>query len=338
MGRSRNIAIAGGLVAAIALVLILVFVVFRDDEPAETSAGLDSAEPSVAAEEAAAPTGTGEAAGEVVLPSFDIVRVNPTGEAVIAGRAEPGAEVTVLDGGEVLGTVVADERGEWVLLPDRPLEDGTRELSLSAVKPGADPVESAEIAVIVVPERGAAGEGEVLAIVVPREEAGASRILQLPGEGADALSGPVEGVVLDVLDYTEEGQVTLSGRSEPGTEIRSYLDDEYIGTAEVDEEGRWELTPEVQVDPGQYTLRLDQVSEEGDVLARIETPYARATPEDFAFADSLVVVQPGNSLWRIARRAYGGGIHYTVIYQANLDQIRDPDLIYPGQIFALPEF
>jgi nucleoid-associated protein YgaU len=337
VGRSRNIAIVGGLIAAVALVLVLVFVVFREDEPAETTAGLDSAEPSVATDQAAAPTGADEAAGGAVLPSFDIVRVNPTGEAVIAGRAEPGAEVTVLDGGEVLGTVTADERGEWVLLPDRPLEDGTRELSLSAVKPGADPVESAEVAVIVVPERGEAGEGEVFAVVVPREEAGASRILQLPGEGADAL-GPVEGVVLDALDYTEEGQVTLSGRSEPGTEVRTYLDDEYIGTAKVDEEGRWELTPEAQVDPGQYTLRLDQVTEEGDVLARIETPYARAAPEDFAFADSLIVVQPGNSLWRIARRAYGGGIHYTVIYQANLDQIRDPDLIYPGQIFALPEF
>ncbi|MEL7488070.1 MAG: LysM peptidoglycan-binding domain-containing protein, partial [Pseudomonadota bacterium] len=49
------------------------------------------------------------------------------------------------------------------------------------------------------------------------------------------------------------------------------------------------------------------------------------------------IVQPGNSLWRIARRAYGSGFQYTVIYEANADQIRDPDLIYPGQIFEVPE-
>lgn len=49
-----------------------------------------------------------------------------------------------------------------------------------------------------------------------------------------------------------------------------------------------------------------------------------------------MIVQPGNSLWRIARRTLGGGIHYSEIYQANRDQIRDPNLIYPGQIFTVP--
>ena len=49
-----------------------------------------------------------------------------------------------------------------------------------------------------------------------------------------------------------------------------------------------------------------------------------------------VVIQPGNNLWRISRVIYGRGIEYTVIYQANRDQIRDPDLIYPGQIFLTP--
>ena len=48
------------------------------------------------------------------------------------------------------------------------------------------------------------------------------------------------------------------------------------------------------------------------------------------------MVQPGNSLWRIARRIYGGGMRYVVIYEANRDQIRDADLIYPGQIFVTP--
>jgi len=64
----------------------------------------------------------------------------------------------------------------------------------------------------------------------------------------------------------------------------------------------------------------------------------RVTPEVLAEAGpASVVVQPGNSLWRIARRLYGSGWQYTVIYAANRDQIRDPDLIYPGQIFDVPE-
>jgi nucleoid-associated protein YgaU len=52
--------------------------------------------------------------------------------------------------------------------------------------------------------------------------------------------------------------------------------------------------------------------------------------------EGRVVVQPGNNLWQISRGTYGRGAAYTVIYQANKGQIRDPDLIYPGQIFMLP--
>jgi nucleoid-associated protein YgaU len=53
-------------------------------------------------------------------------------------------------------------------------------------------------------------------------------------------------------------------------------------------------------------------------------------------AAGQVVIQPGNNLWRISRVIYGRGVQYTVIYEANRDHIRDPDLIYPGQIFATP--
>jgi nucleoid-associated protein YgaU len=44
----------------------------------------------------------------------------------------------------------------------------------------------------------------------------------------------------------------------------------------------------------------------------------------------------GDNLWRISQRTYGRGERYTVIYDANQNQIRDPDRIYPGQIFILP--
>jgi nucleoid-associated protein YgaU len=49
-----------------------------------------------------------------------------------------------------------------------------------------------------------------------------------------------------------------------------------------------------------------------------------------------VKVVRGDSLWRISRTIYGHGIRYTVIYAANQDQIRDPDLIYPDQVFVIP--
>ncbi len=73
------------------------------------------------------------------------------------------------------------------------------------------------------------------------------------------------------------------------------------------------------------------------MIARAQTPFA-SQPQVKGFDDErLVVVQPGGNLWTIARRTYGAGIQYTTIYKANRDQIADPDLIYPGQVFVLPD-
>jgi nucleoid-associated protein YgaU len=72
------------------------------------------------------------------------------------------------------------------------------------------------------------------------------------------------------------------------------------------------------------------------VLARVEFPFERAKPISDLKEGTFIIVQPGNSLWRLARRNYGSGFSYTVIYEANQEQIADPNLIHPGQVFALP--
>ncbi|HHG90531.1 MAG TPA: LysM peptidoglycan-binding domain-containing protein, partial [Devosia sp.] len=60
-------------------------------------------------------------------------------------------------------------------------------------------------------------------------------------------------------------------------------------------------------------------------------------PEDQRFVSGKAIIRHGDNLWTIARRVYGAGISYTMIFDANKAQIRDPDLIYPGQVFDLPE-
>jgi nucleoid-associated protein YgaU len=49
-----------------------------------------------------------------------------------------------------------------------------------------------------------------------------------------------------------------------------------------------------------------------------------------------VIIRRGDTLWQIARRAYGQGVRYTTIYLANEEQINNPDIIQPGQIFGVP--
>ena len=311
------------------------------DAPAGTEAPAEPVPPAAQAVAPEAPQNDG--------PGFDVVRLSQDGDTVIAGRAPPGAEVVVRDGDRILGTVTADERGEWVLLPDNRLEPGSRALTLEARLPDGTVREGSDQVVIVVPEPGrdiagrpatSKAQEEPLALLVPSQpEAGgqapvASRVLQRP-----SLPGSVEAasgdLTLDAVDYDDQGNLRLSGRGLSGAGIIAYLDNAAMGGATVDGSGFWTLVPDRVVDPGVYTLRLDQISQD-KVISRLELPFSRAEPlTDFA-GEAFVVVQPGNSLWRIARRVMGEGDRFTVIFDANKDQIRDPDLIYPGQIFEVP--
>ncbi|RVN85337.1 LysM peptidoglycan-binding domain-containing protein, partial [Sinorhizobium meliloti] len=50
-----------------------------------------------------------------------------------------------------------------------------------------------------------------------------------------------------------------------------------------------------------------------------------------------VIIRRGDTLWQISRRVYGAGLRYTTIYLANREQIENPDLIRPGQVFGVPD-
>jgi len=142
-----------------------------------------------------------------------------------------------------------------------------------------------------------------------------------------------------VVDYDARGKVRLSGEAPPGAPVRVYVDNQPVAEVIAREDGTWRTVLEQPLATGDYTLRLDQVGPSGAPVARLETPFTRAgpprTPADDQRVD-YVIVQPGNSLWRISRRLFGSGFHYVEIFETNQGQIRDPDLIYPGQVFTVP--
>jgi nucleoid-associated protein YgaU len=393
----QRIVVAGAVVAIVAIALAVFFLRDGDDRQAETAdapesaaassesgAAGSSAEPEqaeVAGETAGATqtvrattsgaevvesaTGTETAAlppqetPAVVIPRFDVVRVEPSGEAVIAGVAAPNSTVFLLDGDTPIAQVTADATGSWVIVLEEPLSPGDHQLSLRAEEADGTIRLSDTVVVVSVPAPAAVAAAETegtaaaptgttaaqepgaepqpealpLAVLVPREGEGASQILQQPIEGEGL--GDQE-LVLDAVDYNASGFVVISGRADPGARVIIYLDDKAIGYGVAGEDGRWQVSPTHPVSPGLHRLRVDQVDATGTVLARVATMFAREELTEGFPQNRFVIVQPGNSLWRIARRTYGEGIRYSVIYQANQGQIRDPDLIYPGQIFVVP--
>ena len=272
-----------------------------------------------------------------ILPSFDVVRITPDGNAVIAGRAKPNSKVVIIDNGQVVGQSYADTNGEWVFVPEKPFTPGSRQLGLEMHVDGKKPVASGDVVVLVVPEphKDIAGRktnkpSQAIVLRFPKK-GGPSTVLQKPAGDAGTTI-----LNVDTVDYDENGRLMISGRAEPGTTVFVYLNNAITGKSNVDQSGDWRMRPDNKVTPGLYTLRADQIDVNGKVISRISMPFSRAEPMEEMPSEPFIIVQPGNSLWRIARKTYGSGFNFTTIYEANMDQIKNPDMIFPGQVFALP--
>jgi len=273
----------------------------------------------------------------IVTPTFDVARIGPDGRAVIAGRAAPGAKVVLLDGGKEIAQGEADARGEWVLLAqDPPLSPGQHELRVIQHIEGRAPVTSEQVVVAIVPAQEApSGDGpkkETLVMIAP--PGGAATLVQPPTAAGVPKAADLQ---LSTLDYDERGQATITGQAVPGTTVRAYVDDKVVAEGMAGADGRWRLAPAAPVETGKHKLRLDRLAADGKPSSRLEMPFERAAPKPGADDKRRLTVVHGDNLWNIARAHYGEGWRYTVIFEANKSQIRDPNLIYPGQLFSLPK-
>ena len=107
---------------------------------------------------------------------------------------------------------------------------------------------------------------------------------------------------VETVDYNDDGQVTVGGKSDPGVSLNLYLDNNFSGKTIASDKGVWHIAPQKNLKPGLYNLRVDYLNKSGKVIARVETRFARAGIIKGVIEEGVFLVQPGNSLWRIARR------------------------------------
>ena len=214
---------------------------------------------------AAAPAASPRAPVEEIVPAFDVARIEGTGDAVIAGRAAPGATVELMRNGESLDRVVADQSGLFVMTPPR-LPPGNYALTLKSREPDGKETLSKQSVAVALAE-AAPGPGAVQAHA------------DLPSNAGDAAGKAAQP-------------------AQPGLQLAKQQD-AAVSTAAAKSDGG---------------------------------PLAAAIPP----RKSTAIVTRGDSLWRISRLTYGEGTRYSLVYRANRDRIRNPDRIYPGQVFVLP--
>lgn len=260
-----------------------------------------------------------------IPPVFDLIRIDRSGAGLIAGRATPDTDIEIVNEGSVVGTARTGRDGAFVAYITVDPSIAAQELIAQAA---GDQTSVATIATPVVVVTSADEDAEPV-IFQPSEDG--VRLIQPTSRPDDA------SVTLDSISYDAQGQVTFSGRARQSAAIRLYLDDQLTLETRAADDSSWRAIAGEAIAPGVYTLRVDQLNAAGAVTSRLETPFLREQIVEGDLGDNKLTVQTGNNLWKLAEGIYGAGTRYTLIYQANRDSIRDPDLIYPGQIFKLPD-
>ncbi|PYE88502.1 Ig-like domain-containing protein [Phyllobacterium leguminum] len=324
----------------------------------------------------------------VAAPSFDVLRVEPDGSVVIAGKAAPAASVDVLAGSTVVGSAKAAANGDFAVALDRALKPGDHQLVLRATGADSKAATSEQTAIVSVPEKE---DGQVLALV---EEPGqASRMITTPQAAAPsaapaqspavppsvsaAAAAPAadpqkqEPITVEAVEI-EGNTIFVAGKGVPGKQVAIYANDALLGKAQVEPTSRFLVQSHHQLAVGDYIIRADLLEKDGTVIASASVPFRREPGENLSAiaspagnavnvqpalvtersvdtasnatmakplesAAGSVIIRKGDNLWTISKRTYGRGIRYTTIYLANADRIRNPNLIWPGQVFSMPK-
>ena len=254
-------------------------------------------------------------------PAFDLVRVDEDGSAIIAGSAKPNSEVRLLVDGKELETAEADASGAFAILTTIPSGEKPLELQLEDVNDSN--IKSADT-VLIIPNKEAEVSGPKIIIA----ESDGKIIVQEQND----IAPKIQPLSLDTINYAASGDVILAGRASSEQIVRVYVDNKPVVLGEVTD-GKWNFEIP-NIEEGIYTLRVDAINNEGKVVDRVESPFQRVIRE---MEDGQATIQPGFTLWKLAELKYGFGMRYVQIFEANRDSIKDPDLIYPGQVFQIPE-
>ena len=276
--------------------------------------------------------------GGVIVEGEETVIIAPFGAPEEDGTPpDPPPTVVVSEPGINATTPPPDVASETDPTPDLDTE-----VALAEVAPDDEP--SADVTPGAPPVTAEAEPGEDSS---PEADAEAPTVVIASAEGVRVIQGGAPEaqteIQIDAISYDLSGEVTVAGRGPSDASVRISLNEQTINMGEIGPGGAWSLDlPDV--DPGTYTLRVEQIASDGSVTSDIVTPFLREDPARIAdnpmLVDpgaSVITVQPDFTLWGIAQANFGDGVLYVQIFEENREQIRDPDMIFPGQIFRLPD-
>ena len=362
----------GGVLVAIALSMVLL----DDEGDQQVNPQSPSIELSKPAADKAETLDASEDSGTSLRPTdatpaaplmIDLARVKPDGAAVFAGTAAANAKIRIFEGDILLGETVANANGEWVIVLEKSLaagqhlisvamerSDGTTEMAdrSLAVEIYQDtetkplvallPETATEVPVLIQsPDdvdktKSAATASEATAsgtIVADAAEAAPAK----PQAKSQIAASQIAALAPSAIVWRDASRILISGTSRGGVRVTVNDAKGQFGEALVLADGAWQVAGSLDMDIAVNQLRFALFDDANQIIARYDLPVKARDLAKGQDGSPLVVVNKGDMLWRIAYHQLGEGVKYVDIVRRNKQDIVDPDLIFPKQIFAVPQ-
>ncbi len=251
-------------------------------------------------------------------PSFDLVRIEKTGNIIVAGRNVRESNISIVINKKIVATEHTNKDGEFVYTPSEALKPGNYVISLIDTDKN---IKSADKVFVYISEHGYKNSVSLLMTK------NGSKVMQAP----ELMDGDL---VVSKIDYLSTGRIVVTGKALPRLRVSLSLNDKYIGFSRVSDYKNFGLGADIgKLESGkEYKLNIRLHDSEGTTIANIEHNFVM--PEMTGDDDTFYTVRRGDCLWIIARNFLRRGILFTMIAERNT--IKNPDLIYPNQLLQIP--
>lgn len=340
----------GGVLVAIALSMVLL----DDEGDQQVNPQSPSIELSKPAADKAETLDASEDSGTSLRPTdatpaapltIDLARVKPDGAAVFAGTAAPNAKIRIFEGDILLGETIANANGEWVIVLEKSLAAGQHLISVAMERSdGTTEMADRSLAVEIYQDT----ETKPLVALLPETATEVPVLIQSPDDvdkSKLAATAPaklqansqIAALAPSAIVWRDASRILISGTARGGVRVAVNDAKGQFGEALVLADGAWQVAGGLDMDIAVNHLRFALFDDANQIIARYDLPVKARDLAKGQDGSPLVVVNKGDMLWRIAYHQLGEGVKYVDIVRRNKQDIVDPDLIFPKQIFAVPQ-
>ena len=279
-----------------------------------------------------------------LFPEIDIIKVSPDGSFVIAGKGQPNSNINISNKGDLIDSSIVDSDGNWVVVSKENLKTGDNLISIDQINNKGLVLRHKQLFITKIDEHK---KDQPLVISVPNKNGENISIIQQPSEKQKIYKVEKDlGIQKKIksnkkifnvktIFFNENGFVSIKGKVNFGKKIELYINKKIMETIKI-ENSKWQYNSDKIIDYGLHDLLVVLKSDKDEILDKITLPFMRVEMPYNDVPENFILIKPGDMLWTIAYRLYGDPFKYIQIFEENKDQITNPDLIFPGQLFSIP--